>query len=325
MSDQPPAAPNGRAALNALFLETLGEHNRRAGRWKQGYLWLWFVAVVPTWATLLLAIVGLILQNAQPYRDVVLYWVIPVLGGVVTVATALQTLFGVQRRWLRGRAAAERLREVAMLYRARRPPFHGPDADAALARQIEDIVTLARTGKGRHFEERVRWWHYWHLLHRPPDLRGDFAHTPDEGIEPCLGEPRWQPDLVLRGRLQNQRRWHLCRARTFALRYLGFQLGIVLVAVANAVYPYLFARAFEAVALTTACSLMLYNLRDFLGNGLLQRYVKVAGNLYEIAQAFEQRQPPFDAGDDRARLGRLVDDVERTLSSEFQYWYASRH
>src|SRR5262249_24284112 len=129
MPDQPPADPNGRTALNALYLQTPRDHDRRVGQWKKGYLWLGFTAAVPTWATLLLASGGLILQNAQPYRDVVLYWVVPILSGVVATSTTLQTLVGVQRRWLRGRAAAERLREIAMLYRARRQPFHGPDAD----------------------------------------------------------------------------------------------------------------------------------------------------------------------------------------------------
>jgi hypothetical protein len=100
----------------------------------------------------------------------------------------------------------------------------------------------------------------------------------------------------------------------------------VTITVLNSLYAYAIGRTFWLIAGATAGTLMLFALRDFLDYGpLFQRYVEVAGNLQEIDEAYAKHQVPFHQSETAERLRRLVEYVEQTLSSEFQYWYASRH
>ena len=94
---------------------------------------------------------------------------------------------------------------------------------------------------------------------------------------------------------------------------------------ANVLHVPLAHRIFWVVAVTTTVSLGLIALRDFLDWGpLFARYLQTAGNLKEIEDAYLNGKPPFDQADEAERRRRLVEQVEQTLSSEFQYWYVTR-
>jgi cytochrome c biogenesis protein CcdA len=316
-----------RDVLNNDYLRDLQRYDGAAVRIKKQYLAVWGFATLLTWFTLLLAIAAMALPQYPDFTRIVLSLFVPLFGTLVFLATAVQTLFGLQGRWLKYRGAVERLRETCMLYRARLQPFHGPDADAVLRHKMEDVKAIAETGLGRQFADRFRWRYFLALFRLPPELQRPLPHTPDEGVTPRLDDdPNRGEVLVLEGRLRNQSRWHLNKARTFFRRYLYFQGGIAAVAAFNALWAAFFGKAPWLIAGTTAASLMLVALQDFLGHGpLFQRYVKVAGNLQEIEEAYRRRETPFQEDDPGERLRRLVERTEQTLSSEFQYWYASRN
>jgi hypothetical protein len=306
--------------LNQRYLDRLRHFDRAAVRRKRAYQAVWMVIIVLTWLTLLLAIAGLAFPEQEWFRRVVLQWLIPAAGSAVTVLTVLQTTLGLRGRWLRYRAAAERLRRACMLYRAGVPPFAGAGAADELARHIEEVGVVADRGKGKEFHERFEWNYFFDLLALPPELRNSYPHTPDEGLAPGLDDR-----AVLDGRLQHQRQWYVRKSRQNLLRFLGFQFAILAISLFNTLYVFFFGRAFVLVAVTTTVSLGLIACRDFLDCGMLfVRYLQAAGNLKEIEQAFHRREPPFREGDGPERLRRLVEQVEQTIASEFQFWYATR-
>ncbi len=316
--------------LRQFYLARMHAFDRYAVRQKRIHRTVGVTTVVLAWLTLLLAVLGLVIDPPQSIRRVVLYYVIPFLGGSVAISIAFQTLFDLRGRWLRYRAAAERLREASMFYRAKLPPFDGPEADANanFLEQTHDITQIGLTGSGKQFNDRFTLRYFFALFTLAPELRRDLPHTPDEGLAPRLGgDLDTDEKSVLDGRLRNQRKWHINKARSNFYLFLLFQFGIFTVASVNIIYPFVFERAFEWVAITSTVSLMIGNLRDFLGcNPLFQHYVKVAGNLADIEEDYMQRRSPFSPDlDDTERLRRLVDYTEQTLSSEFQYWYGSRH
>ena len=127
------------------------------------------------------------------------------------------------------------------------------------------------------------------------------------------------------GRLRDQHDWHLRNARRFLVRYVLFQVAVLLCSVVSLVYAYQVGRRFDVIAGTMALSLMLMGLRDFLGYGpQCLRYVKVAGNLTEIEVAYLTVTAPLDQPDPTTRCRRLAEEVEDVLAQEFQYWYGSR-
>jgi hypothetical protein len=315
-------------SLQQFYQKRLDKFDRRAGRFKLWHQWLGMSAAVFTWATLLVAIIGLVLPDEPDVSAFLLYGLIPFFGILVTLATVVHTVLGAQGRWLRYRAGAERLREACMLFKAGLPPFDSDKADWEFQEKIHDISDVALNKKGRQFSDRFSWWYYLRLVHLPAELRGDLPHTPDQDVFPRFGGDFAQDEkAALDGRLRQQRKWHIKKARGYCRCFLLFQAVIAGIAAVNSVYPYIWGRAFEVVAMTSTVSLMVAGFRDFLGfSSLFQRYIKVAGNLGEIESAYVNREGLFGPElTEYERLRRLVEYTEQTLSSEFQYWYASRH
>lgn len=341
-----PAGPPTEESLEAYYLERISKFDARAQRHKRFYQFVGISGVLFNWLTLLVAILGLIVPFDSATDELILYILIPCFGGVVTTAIAVQTFFGLQGRWLRYRAAAERLREACMLYKAGLPPFDTDDAKKKFQDKIYDISTIGLTGSGRHFSDHFNYRYFASLVKFPPELNEEFDHTPDKGIHPRFGENFEEDErAILMDRLRNQRKWHTNKSRSYFRRYLAFQACIVLIAGVNVIYPYVVTRAFEWVAITSTLSLMIGNLREFFSyNSLFRQYVKIAGNLRDIEEAYlKSKQSPSaspEAGSNitqasdsafppgisnEERLRRLVDYTEQTLSGEFQYWYGSRH
>src|SRR5205085_215574 len=122
-------------------------------------------------------------------------------------------------------------------------------------------------GYSHLFAERHNFSYFWELLWKPVAEPGAQGHTPDDGIRPRLAgvaadEAR---RLVLDGRLRDQHDWHLRNARRFLVRYVLFQVAILLCSVVSLVYAYQVGRRFDVIAGTMALRLMLMGLRDFLG------------------------------------------------------------
>jgi hypothetical protein len=341
-TEQPPEiSPKERLASRYVFI--LQSHDQAAVQWKRWHLGLGIVSLGAAWLALILAIAGLALPLSGE-TSVLLRWLVIGLGSLVTLGTLAQTGLLMKGRWLQHRAAAERLRKVCRLHRAGLPPFDGAKADHVFADTLAQLDAIGSNNHSRDVAGGHSWRYYLSLLWLPARLPGRDLHAPDLGVEPRLDD---QPERFerefLHERINHQRAWHLHKARGYLLRYLAFQFGIVCVAVADIIYAWQFDRPFGWIALITAVSLALHALRDFLGDGLLcQRYVKVAGNLAELADQYhqaresggEEREAGTDAAgpnpflrcaDDRERLRRLVQYVEQVLSSEFQYWYATRH
>ena len=156
----------------------------------------------------------------------------------------------------------------------------------------------------------------------PTDLRQPYPSTPEEGV--AVG-PLTKEAEVLDGRLHNQRQWYVRKAGRYFRRYVAFQAAIVSCSLVNVLHVVIFGRIFVVVALANTLSLGLIACRDFLDYGpLFVRYQTTANGLKELETAYARRHPPFDQGDDEERVKRLVEQVEQTLSNEFQYWYVTR-
>src|SRR5215831_21060283 len=115
-----PASPT---PLNDLYRSYLARYDAGAVQRKRGYLVLWMVITLTTWLTLLLAIAGMAAGHQAWLPDWVINRFLSVSGSVVVALTVLQTVLGLQARWLAYRGAAERLRRTCMLFRAGLPPF----------------------------------------------------------------------------------------------------------------------------------------------------------------------------------------------------------
>jgi hypothetical protein len=313
--------PPSPTPLNDLYRSYLAKYDAGAVRRKRGYLVLWMVITVTTWLTLLLAIGGMAAGHQAWLPDWVINRFLSVSGSVVVALTVLQTVLGLQARWLAYRGAAERLRRTCMLYRAGLPPFDGPDADTLFEQTIRDISSIADTHKGRRFQGRFEWSYVWDLLRLPPELCRRFPSAPDQGVTP---RPLADGD-VLDGRLRNQRLWYVRKSRRYFRLYVLFQVALVGLSAYNVGHVLVYGRELWLVAFIMTVSLGLIAARDFLDWGpLFIRYLVTAGNLKEMEEAYLAGRVPFDQGDEAERRRRLVEQVEQVLSSEFQSWSVTR-
>jgi hypothetical protein len=209
-----------------------------------------------------------------------------------------------------------------MLYRAGLPPFEGAGADEAFEQALRDISSIADTRKGRPFQGRFQWSYVWDLLRMPPELTRDLPSTPDRG---ALPRALVRDEDVLEGRLRHQRRWYVRKSRRYFRLYLLFQVLLVGLSAYNVWHILMYGRELFLIAVITTVSLGLIACRDFLDLGpLFVRYLQTAGNLKEMEEAYLATRVPFDQADEAERRRRLVDQVEQTLSSEFQYWSLTR-
>jgi hypothetical protein len=312
----------GSTRLDDLYLAYLRKYDRGAVRRKQGYQLVWITITATTWLTLLLSVIGMYTGHQNWMPDWAINGFLSVSGTLVTGLTILQTVLGLQARWLAYRGAAERLRRTCMLYRAGLPPFDGPHAGEAFEQALRDISSIADTRKGRPFQGRFEWSYVWDLLRMPGELARNLPSTPDVGVAP---PGLLRDEDVLEGRLRNQRRWYVRKARRYFRLYVLLQTTLVVLSAYNVLHVLAYGRELFLVAAITTVSLGLIACRDFLDWGpLFVRYLQTAGNLKEMEEAYLAGRVPFDHGDEAERRRRLVDQVEQTLASEFQYWALTR-
>jgi hypothetical protein len=296
------------AALATEYDRRLEEYERKAAAYKSWHQCGWLLVTLPVWATLLLAVAGLAWPDIDWFSPVVLGWVIPALGLVVTLGTALEFALRLRTRWTSYRHAAEHLKNACLRYRA------GLDGDGRFREVLEQIK--ARAGRGEEFRRNYL---FSYLIGLPPDLRREYPDLAAERLSSPPGKPLAQlsiPDVIA-GRLQHQRRCLLRKMRKYRLAYAVFQAAVVGISLGNAWYVWRFGRDYAWVALSTALSLAVIACRDFLDlDRLTLQYLDTAAGLEALKQEFEGT-PPHDL----ARLRELVRKLEHLLESEWETWY----
>jgi hypothetical protein len=245
------------------------------------------------------------------------------IGLTIIALTVVQTTAGLQGRWLAYRGAAERLRRICMLFRARLPPFDGPDPHRVMKEMLDEIERVAQKKDTDELRTRFSWRHAWTLWNMTDEQAVSSPSTPDRGL---VDGPLRHSDEVLDGRLHNQRRWYVRKARRYFRDYLLMQGGIVACSAFNAIHVFILGeRQFWMIVVSSIISLGLIAVRDFLDWGpLFVRYLQTADSLKAIEDKYNEKKTPFDQPDDQARLKKLAEQVEMTLASEFQYWIYTR-
>jgi len=317
-----------QAQLNTLYLTRLHEYGENATRAKKQFLLIWYIVWIANLLIMILAILGLIWEDlqyiewlssvtAETVRQFVLKYALSVLGGTVMILTIRQSKNKFSVRWRSYRAAAENLRNACMEYRARLAPYDKEDADDRLRQQMEEIHDHAPTGK------KFEWHDVWDSVNDlPSDLEQEFDCTPDEGLfaragdAQTEGETPFDKQAIINGRLQNQRKWYLCKARKYARIFLAFHYLIVMMALFNAAHPWVIGRQFVLVALFATLSFALISWRDFLNVGPLTfQYVETAGELEALRK--QDSEQPMD-------VQSLARELEAILDHERARWYVRR-
>jgi hypothetical protein len=301
-------------------------YDRAAGLWKGWYHIVVLTASVLTWLTLLLVVIALIVQ-CELFQEIVRHRITPVLSGFAALATVVLLFVDLSARWREYRRSAETLRSECMRYRAKLPPYDKGDAELAFEQLLERTRKRAEARQGERYLDRWHWGFYLGLAWIPDHLAKERPHTPDEpDALTRRASPTEEAQAVLFGRLENQQRWHLLKARSYCrLWALCFQLPILAVSLTSIAFGLWYQdRALEVIAILTSCSLMLFALRDFLDYGpLFRRYLRVVGNLEDVRNDYLHHEGSFTGCNDEERLRRLVQYTERVLCGEYEFWYAS--
>jgi hypothetical protein len=323
------------SSIETRYRQMLADYDGWAIRFKAVLFWLWSASMFLTWVPLLLAVVAMWFPLPAAVADPLLWYILPVAGVVNAIITFFQAFFVFRSSWLRNRTAAERLRGVAMRFRAGVAPFNGPDAEKQLDHVLDDVRQEASdrpvAGTGEESARLLPWW--WHLCFEPlpPELRTLPAHAPDVGLYPRLAdEPVEAAELVIvEQRLRHQRRWHFLRAQLYARIYLGLQAGIVLLGVVSGIYGLCLGRAFGLYAFTTSCTLFLVAWRELLGYASIGlRYYRLQRTLGRIEASYRAHVQRYGAqatpADRLDWLRTVAVQVEQTLASDFEVWRIGR-
>ncbi len=324
--------------LNEKYSDTRRLFSKRSRLYKRRHQISWIVVWASVWLTLLLCILGLAVSELKDVhafglaldtivRDhiipFVLHYVIPSLGIVVAVFTALQVFFRFPVKWTSYRFATEHMNNVCMLYRAELPPFDDRGtADERLGRWIDKIESKAGTGKEFGFR------YIFQALRLPPDVHEETESLPRKGISPKLGGnsaagEKFDELAVIKGRLQDQRKYYILTARKYLLGFLSCQGLIILMSLVNIGYSWAFGRNLLVIALATTVSLAIIAWRD--AGDYLQRafqYLRSADELETVRNDYDNSESPFDpALGPKQRLQLLVREVENALRRELDGWY----
>ncbi len=212
-----------------------------------------------------------------------------------------------------------------MRFRARLDPFNDARAEERFRRALDELEEEVGARKPFRLRDLIPWGYLIGLKPLPETLRVDFPHAPDQGPE-----PRWGDDLaaaeamILEQRLRNQQRWHLVKAGTYSRRYLALQAGVVLLGLAPTLYGWIVGPTLGPMLLFSVGNLALVAWRDQMGYpSLCLRYTRIAEALGEIEASYRQRKATPDSTPEQHLhwLRQAAARGERTLASEFQYWY----
>ncbi len=331
------------------FLDLLRRFDALASSAKKCHQIFWVTVWALVWVMLIVSILGMAFPQFEtirevPVHDIVLQYVIPIMGIIVTVLTVVQIFFRFSVKWTSYRSAAEQMSSACMTYRAELPPFDDPtDALLKLGERIESIEK--RAGQGKEFQ----WSYLLYALRIPADVPDKTMSAPHDGIATRISDQTSVQfeSSVIDGRLMNQRRYYAVAASRYLRRFVGCQAIIALMSGINVAYTSFVGRDFAVVALVTTVSLAVIAWRD--AADYLERafhFLRTADELKGIHDAYEQSKvgqneiPTNEGGDESAleqnpykalfrgdleikqRLQNLTNAVETALSQEIDVWYS---
>jgi hypothetical protein len=318
-----PADPQTREVfLRKEYLRLRDDCDARAVRYKRWLLGLWCLSMGLTWVPLLLAIAALAEWLSAGFAHVLLVGVMPAAGLANAGVTVAQLVFLFRGRWLKYRAATERLRENCTCFRAGVKAFAGADADMRFHLALLELENQLRTRQPVRLRDLLVG-----LRQLPEELREPPHHAPDEDLSPCgAGNLVAAEAVLLDNRLRHQQRWHRVKAGAYSRRYLAVQAGIVLLGLVSAVYGWAFGRALAPLAFFYMGSLLLGGFREQMGYAsLCLRYLRIAEALERIEKEYRQKAAPDLPVQERWELlQQAAERGEETLASEFRYWYFGR-
>jgi hypothetical protein len=294
--------------------------DNQAARYKNQQILVWVLA----WASTTLIVALCILSLAHwvfpdEWHPILLGYVIPAASLFGTVVTLYQQFRAPRSRWLKYRAATERLREHAMLYMLCRAPYNDADKRARFlaflhhVRQEADRKVpfphlpkqpLSKLEERKPGTVRIFFWRTLTALgHRDPGMGPDvFDHPPDSPLQ----VPVWTTDESLEAqnkkarqlvqeRLCNQYHWHLNKCARYFRFYVAFQFVYMAVLLAAGLYASLVQRDFAMTALTTLGSLILIAFSEFMAYGSISlRYYQLAQSLQHIHETYFGSKPVSD-------------------------------
>jgi hypothetical protein len=331
----PPAAvPAEHPALSKRYLEMLRDYDGRAIRSKLWMLVLWNASMLLTWVPPLMAIPALPRGAwlSEGYYHLLVAVILPYAGLANALLAAGQVVLLFRSRWLKYRAATERLRERCMCFRACLAPFSREDAAQHFENALEELAKGVNDRQPFRLWDHIPWSYFVGLQPLPQKLRDPIGHAADERLYPRCENPADAQRIIILERLRNQQRWHLLKARRFSIIYLLFQVGIVLLGLASICYRMLCwltgaERDLVLLSLFATGTLCLIAYRERLGYAALcVRYTRIVDTLEKLEHSYEALKGAEGANTAQQLewLRKTATNVERSLASEFQYWYFGR-
>ncbi len=318
--------PAEGVALNERYLRLLRRYDGRAVRSKRWMLALWGVSTALTWVPLLLAIATLADWLPEGFDRWLRVAILPTAGVANAAVTVAQMVLLFRSRWLKHRAATERLRENCMRFRSRLNAFERDDAVEHFRTALDELEKEVDDRRQVRLWDRIPLSYVIGLKRLPEKLRIPIDHSPDKGLYPRCDDPEETETIVIRERLRSQQRWHLLKARWFSRRYLALQIGIVLLGLSSAAYGWWFGHHLAPLALFSTATLFLIAYRERLGyDQLCVRYTRIVEALEQIEREHAARMAGEASAAQRLEwLRQTAARVELSLASEFQYWYFGR-
>ena len=326
MTGTAPQLSTADAELNNRYTRLLHHYDAEAIRYKRHLFTLWGVSMGLTWVPLMLAIAALAqwlsTWSVHALQEVIL----PAAGLVNSLVTVAQLIFMFRGRWLKYRAATERLRENCMRFRARLRPFNHDDAEKSFQTALDELEQEVGERQPFRLMDLIPWRYLVGLKPLPEKIRAEPAHAPDVALFPrCADDIKCAETIVILERLRNQQRWHLGKAGQYSRRYLALQTVVVLLGLASAGYGWFVGHDLAPLALFSTATLFLIAFREQMSSpALCLRYTRIADTLAQIEadyRALLARSPDATPAKRAEMLRDAAARVEQALASEFQYWY----
>jgi hypothetical protein len=314
------------AELDNRYRRLLHHYDSEAVRYKRRLLTFWGLSMGLTWVPLLLAIAALSGWLPSGFSCTLSEVILPGAGLANSLVTVAQLIFMFRGRWLKYRAATERLRENCMRFRARLRPFGRDNAEESFRVALVELEKELGERRPLRWQDWIPWSYLIGLRTLPENIRQELAHTPDEGLYPRCGDDLDAAEtLLILERLRHQQRWHVIKAGQYSRRYLALQAGVVLLGLANAAYGWFVGHELGQMALFSTATLFLIAYREQMAYApLCLRYTRIADTLAQIEADYRAQlaHSPELAPEQRALwLQNAAARVEQALASEFQYWY----
>jgi hypothetical protein len=314
-----------------------------AGKYKSRQMLAWVLA----WASTAFIVVVCLFSLKGEYvsrewQQVFLNFAIPAASTCGTLVALYQQFRGPRGRWLRFRAATERLREHAMLYMLDRSPYNGTDRLARFYEFLQRIrqeaapktaiphlpfrkpsaLDRSKPGPIGLFYGRLQVA----FGYRDPEMgkESDYKHPPDCPLSDRVwnvGTSAVQRHAEARrfaeDRLCNQYHWHLNKCQWYFRWYLFFQLVYMTVLLSAGWYASLYGRDFLLTALSTLGSLILLAFSEFMAYGTISlRYYLLADSLRQIHETYFGRDATPNSAVQVRRTGKLP---ARATNSEAEW------